>query len=373
MPESSSTVTPLPPAIVAVSGGADSLLALALLARQGQALAAVHGRLHHTDPARREREARLHEICHRLGVPFLSIDLAQEFETLVKAPFVDTYLAGHTPNPCALCNPRIKFGLLFQKALERLSRDEAGFATGHYARVEHHPAWGAMLGRGADPAKDQSYFLGLLPKGALPRLHFPLAGLRKRDVPEMLAAMGLRAPDSGESQEVCFIPDNDYRAFIEQSATARGLPLPGPGPARLPDGQTVGTHQGLWRYTQGQRRGLNISWKHPLYVLDKDVASNTLIVGAREDRRATGCLLRDVVFHAPLEQWPGTVLAQVRYRQKARPVRAAWENAGLRLTFSDPEAEAADGPPAPGQLGVCYSEDGLVLAGGLIAREPLAG
>ncbi len=360
------------PAIIAVSGGADSLLALALLHDKGKALAAVHGLFLPETPPDAERSRRLAAICRGLDVPFLEIDLRREFAEEIIHPFVRSYLRGRTPNPCALCNPRLKFGLLLRKAAERCNAPDAPFATGHYAGVLTHPAWGAMLARGADAGKDQSYFLSLLPKTTLQRLRFPLAHVSKKDVPEMLAARGLAAPEHGASQEICFIPDNDYRAFLQREAAGLDLRLSGPGPVVLPDGATVGTHQGLWRYTQGQRRGLGIAHSEPLYVLGKDLDANALIVGGAQARTASGCVLEDVNFFVPLQNWPSAVLAQIRYRQKPRPVQVAPHSAGLTLRFLDPLAEAQDGPPAPGQLGVCYTSDGLVLGGGIITSQPLA-
>ena len=226
-----------------------------------------------------------------------------------------------------------------------------------------------MLAQGADPGKDQSYFLSLLPKQLLSKLRFPLAEICKQNVPAMLEELGVTPPQKQESQEICFIPDNDYRSFIQSQARAKGLPLPGPGPVRLPDSSIINKHQGLWRYTQGQRRGLGISWQHPLYVLGKDCTDNSLIVGGAEDRRTAGCVLREVNCFAPLELWPRKVTARLRYRQAPRPVRVQQHEGKLLLEFANPEAESADGPPAPGQLGVCYSEDGLVLAGGVIERS----
>lgn len=360
--------TPQTPAIVAVSGGLDSLLALALLAGQGQVLAAVWGRFLPGQELDSHARRTLRELCSRFDLPLLEIDLVQPFDQLVQTTFVRHYLQGLTPNPCALCNPRIKFGLLFEQAAARLGRPDASLATGHYAAVRRHPKWGALLTRGLDTAKEQSYFLGLLPRHLLPRLRFPLAEICKQDARGMLEQLGVPLPDKKESQEICFIPDNDYRAFIQKQAKARGLDLPGPGPVRLPHGEKIGEHQGLWRYTQGQRRGLGIPWHHPLYVLGKDHADNALIVGRGQDRRAAGCVLGEVNCFVPLELWPDKVSARLRYRQTPRPVRVRQLEGKLLLEFENPEAESADGPPAPGQLGVCYSEDGFVLAGGVIER-----
>lgn len=332
--------------VVAVSGGVDSLLCLALLREAGEEVLAVHGRFLDQDAAGEPLAA----LCASLGVPYLELDLRREFEERVVRPFVRAYLAGETPNPCAACNPGIKFGVLFDRAIER-GADR--LATGHYVRLEN----GRLL-RGADARKDQSYFLSLVPAGRLARAVFPLGGLTKDEVRAELARRGLAAPVPRESREICFVPGDDYRAFLE----GRGEALPGGGPVLLEDGRALGRHRGLWRHTQGQRRGLGLSWPEPLYVLDKDVERNALVVGPRASLESSGCVLRGVNRLVAPDFWPEVVLVQTRYRQKARPGR--WEEAGdgLRLHFLEPQ-----GRPTPGQISALYTPEGAVLAGGVIA------
>jgi tRNA-uridine 2-sulfurtransferase len=360
-----------PAVIIAVSGGADSLLSLTLLAESGMPVHAVHGLFLPNQDAGRLQA--LERICASLGVPLAVLDLAEEFSAAIIAPFVRAYLAGLTPNPCCHCNPGVKFGLLFQRAMALLPPGQAPcsppvFATGHYAALTDHPHWGRMLTRPLDPHKDQTYFLALLPKAALERARFPLAGVRKRDVPDLLRQRGLEPPVPEESQEICFIPDNDYRGFVQRAAADRdlalNLELPGPGPVLDSAGRQLGMHQGLWRYTQGQRRGLGIAHHEPLYVLGKDIARNALLVGGKGDFAPQRCLLPEPNFFAPPEQWPGDVLAQTRYRQRARPARIELTDQGLLVDFPDQEP---DTPPAPGQLCAVYTPDSLLLAGGIIA------
>ena len=213
---------------VAVSGGMDSLLALALLREAGHDLMAVHGHFLPPGPDRERVVDGLAENCAALDVPFHALDLHREFETRVIAPFVDGYRAGLTPNPCALCNPRMKFGVLFDAARE-LGADAV--ATGHYVRVEEHGEFGRLLVRGDDRGKDQSYFLALVSLEILRASHFPLAGVHKRKVAAILKRHGLTPPLPSESQEICFVPDDDYHAFLQ----VRGS-MPGPGPISLADG-----------------------------------------------------------------------------------------------------------------------------------------
>jgi tRNA-specific 2-thiouridylase len=348
----------------AVSGGQDSLLALALLREAGEEALAVHAFFLPPDRQARDNAVALAETCRGLGARFLALDLHEQFETLVVQPFIDAYQAGRTPNPCALCNPRLKFGLLLDQAAQRTGA--TAVATGHYARLQEHPHWGRVLVRGADPAKDQSYFLCLVPGERLAKARFPLGEWRKQDVAEALSQRGLEPPLPRESQEICFVPHDDYCAFLE----LRAHDLPGPGPVLL-DGREIGVHQGLWRYTQGQRRGLGIAWSEPLYVTGKDPARNALLVGTAAALASPGCVAREVNLLVPPREWPSTVWVRTRYRQDAAPAAARLEAGSLRVDFHAP-----GDPPAPGQVLCLYDQAGpeaVVLAGGIIERGLEAG
>lgn len=336
---------------VAVSGGMDSLLALALVREAGHDALALHAHFLPPDDRQLRLVQALGELCRGLGVPFAAVDLSGAFRRLVIQPFMDAYAAGLTPNPCAACNRDLKFGLLAGEAA-RLGAQR--IATGHYARQDER---GHLL-RGADPAKDQSYFLTLTPPDRLRRALFPLGGWRKADVPAALASRGLAPPLPSESQEVCFVPNDDYRAFLQD----QGAKLPGPGPVRLPDGRGIGRHQGLWRHTIGQRKGLGIPWSEPLYVLDKLADENALIVGTKSGLDARDCFVRDVNLLLPVDDWPAQTLAQTCYRQ--RPARARWSLAPqgrLELRFDKPIPK-----PTPGQVAAVFDDSGRALAGGVI-------
>jgi tRNA-specific 2-thiouridylase len=344
---------------VAVSGGMDSLLALALLRESGAEVLALHGFFLPPDAAAQERVAALAAQCARLGVAFQAIDLSSEFRERIIRPFAAEYAAGRTPNPCAACNPGMKFGLLFDHA-RTLGAER--MATGHYARMAEHPEYGRVLARGADGSKDQSYFLSLVPRERLDKAVFPLGDVLKKDVPDMLAARGLTPPISAESQEICFVPDDDYCAFLEREAPGLGVSLPGDGPIQDRGGREMGRHHGLWRHTPGQRRGLGVAHSEPLYVLDKDPEHNALLVGPAEVARAAGCTAERVNILVPPERWPAAPLARIRYRQEAKPCRAEYDGATLRLTFAAPRSL-----PAPGQVAALYDRD-VVLAGGIIKK-----
>ncbi|EFL51050.1 tRNA methyl transferase-like protein [Solidesulfovibrio fructosivorans JJ]] len=339
---------------VAASGGADSLLALGLLQKEGHGVFAIHAHFLPPDDKQQQLADAIAAQCEAIGVPFQAIDLSDAFRARVIAPFIAAYVAGETPNPCAACNRDLKFGLLAEAAIS-LGADK--IATGHYAGLADTPE-GAALFRGADATRDQSYFLSLVPQSALARALFPLARRKKADNPEALAALDLAPPLPRESREVCFVPGDDYRAFLEAS----GVPLSGPGPIALPDGTILGAHQGLWRHTIGQRKGLGVGWREPLYVLAKDAAANTLRVGPKQDLLAASCRAREVNVLVPPRDWPETVLGQTCYRMAPRPARAAIAADGsLDIVFEAPLPR-----PTPGQVATLYDAAGRVLAGGVI-------
>jgi tRNA-specific 2-thiouridylase len=335
---------------VAVSGGADSLQSLILLRDQGCAPTAVHALL---TPERRSGDAlctAIQEQCRILGLECLFLDLRQQFKTRVMDPFVRGYLAGLTPNPCALCNREIKFNLMIQKVREK-GLDI--LATGHYARLEK-----GGLRRGRDRTKDQSYFLALVNKSRLKQVLFPLGREKKTTVLADLAAMGLTPCAGRESLEVCFVP-GDYKDFLQSQHPE----LPGPGPIVDSSGQKLGEHGGLWRHTLGQRRGLGIAHAHPLYVLDKDLRSNALVVGPWEELRAHGLQVRDLNLLVPLADWPDRVLVQTRYRQGPTSGQVRLLEPGtLDVRLDEPQHR-----PTPGQVAAFYDQDRL-LGGGIIRR-----
>lgn len=353
---------------VAVSGGADSLYALARLRERGPVIA-LHGLFQRPGAASEGVRERLAAVCRRLGASFHCLDFSDDFERLVVRPFVEAYAAGLTPNPCALCNARVKFGLLLNAAL---GLGATRLATGHYAALEAADGDGApALLRGLDESRDQSYFLALTPARALARALFPLADVRKTGAVEWLARQGLETPQPGESREICFIPDGGYQEALPELARQFRVPLPGPGPMLLADGRRVGTHKGLWRYTEGQRHGLGVGWSEPLHVLAKEAKGNVLRLGARADMRARGCVCGAVNALAPPESWPDEVLVKTRYREHPRRAEAEMPRDGagtLRLRFAEPEAALA-----PGQVAALYAPRGAdgrlrLLAGGIIEK-----
>jgi tRNA-uridine 2-sulfurtransferase len=349
-PSKVTRTTPVMPFAVAVSGGTDSLLALLLLKEEGAHPAAVHA-----DFLGRGRaaSAELEGLLATLDIPFHWIDLSEEFRRLVIEPFIEGYLQGQTPNPCAHCNRLVKFGLLHDWA-ERTGF--AGMATGHYARILDHPT-GPALFRGLDPTKDQSYFLSLVHRKRLRSVRFPLGRLRKRDVRDALDRRGIKPPLPSESQEVCFVPGGDYRRFLHACCAE----LPGPGAVEDIGGVVLGRHHGLWRHTLGQRRGLGIAHSEPLYVLHKDRDRNVLVVGTRDELLTSSCTAGSANYLLPPSMWPGRLLVQTVYRQRAVPADVRTSGLRMSISFAEPQPR-----PCPGQIAAVYSSEGQVLAGGII-------
>lgn len=358
---------------VAVSGGADSLFALASLAEAGEKVFALHARFLPPElcsPGYGAALERMRASCDRVGVPLHIADCVEAFGAAVIRPFVAAYAAGRTPNPCAHCNAAMKFGLLLETGIALGAKR---LATGHYATLRHdaYDACGPVLSAGLDQAKDQSYFLSLVPAASLARALFPLGSRRKPEIRAWLAARGLEVPVPAESQEICFVPNDDYRAFVSRMASAFGIALPGPGPMMTVDGKLVGQHKGLWQYTEGQRKGLGVAWSEPLFVHKKDMAANTLLVGAKAGLESSGFYCANMNFLVPPEAWPKTLLVRTRYRQSPRP--ASMRRCGSGFFFAEHEP---GGPYTAGQLATVYGYEGegegavlRVLAGGIICPE----
>ncbi len=350
----------LPFIAVAVSGGADSLFTLMHLVEGKHPVFALHGLFTPETPQSRQVRENLEAACRALGLPLYLADLREDFSRLVIRPFVQAYAAGRTPNPCALCNREIKFGLLLDAAV---ARGAACLATGHYARLYppcSAPEAGELPGQAEaflrldgpalleaeDQTKDQSYFLSLAPRERLAQAFFPLSRAKKTEVRAALTHLGITPPQPTESQEVCFIPA-DYQNALPELAETLGISLPGAGPMLLADGREVGRHKGLWRHTEGSRRGLGVAWAHPLYVVAKEPDNNILRLGPKA--RIAGCEVGDLNILLSSEHWNGPLLAKTRYRQIPRPAEAIFAGDRLRLRFAGPEE-----PTAPGQLACLY-------------------
>ena len=345
---------------VAMSGGVDSAVAAMLLRDAGYEVVGVTMRLWH-DPAAAAAErsccspetVRLaRSAAHALGVPHVTLDVAERFRTGVVEDFIAGYREGRTPNPCVTCNGRVRFSVLGDVAALVGARM---LATGHYARIERDAVGRPLVSRAVDAGKDQSYMLAMLDRRDRERLLFPLGDLTKARVRELAAAAGLPGADAVESQEVCFVGEGGYAPFLERTGALTSRP----GPIEDASGRRLGTHTGYWRFTVGQRRGIGVAGAEPLYVLSTHAARNVVVVGPR-DHLATGSVdLEGARVHGEIGAEP----VDVRVRYRGRPLRGRVADAagGLRITLEDP----ADGV-APGQVAALY-RDGRLLAAGTIA------
>jgi tRNA-specific 2-thiouridylase len=357
---------------VAMSGGVDSSVAAALLVEQGWDVVGVHMKLHDVpDAERRDKsccslddslDAR--QVCARLGVPFYVLDFTERFRERVIDYFVADYRAGRTPNPCVMCNQRVKNAALLE-AVREFGCDR--LATGHYAATRRNGSSGQWeLLRPRDRRKDQTYFLFGTPRDELPWLLFPLAELEKPEVRAVAERHGFLTWDKPDSQEVCFVP-RDYRTFL-RGQMGDALPLPGEFVDAA--GRVLGTHQGLPFYTVGQRRGVGVQAGTPLYVVALRPQANQVVLGPETELYRAGALLERVnwVSCAP-EAAPGEALVKVRYAHEGTPARLVPaprpdDPSALRVEFAEPVRAVT-----PGQAAVFYAGD-VLLGGGWIAAAP---
>jgi tRNA-specific 2-thiouridylase len=341
---------------VAMSGGVDSSVAAALLQQQGHDVTGVTMRL-----LAGESEAdgccsldgvrSAKRVCDRLAIPHYTLEFSEVFEREVIEPYCDQYAAGRTPNPCIVCNDRVKFSEL----MRRVALQDAEFlATGHYARIETDAQGALWLTRGVDPGKDQSYFLYRMTPAQLARTLFPLGGMTKPQVRALARELGLPTAERPESQETCFVPDDDVRAFVRE----RRPDAFRPGDVVDLSGAVVGSHDGAPGFTVGQRRGLGLSGGERAFVTRIDVASDAVVVGSRASLAVDTVRARDAIWRGG----PGAVAvtARTRYRGPETPATAELTEERLTVHF-DGTVDAV----APGQAIVCYDGD-RVVGGGVI-------
>jgi tRNA-specific 2-thiouridylase len=351
-----------------MSGGVDSSVAALLLKEQGHDVVGVTMKVWPQDCVSRAEDkccgpqavADARGVAHALGIPHYVVDEADQFEKLVIDYFSSEYRAGRTPNPCVMCNEKLKFGNLLAKAR---ALGASHVATGHYARIEQTAEGGSRLLKAVDPRKDQSYFLFSLRQEQLASALLPLGGLTKTEVRALAKKMGLKTYDKEDSQEICFVPGNDYAAFLKSHLGEREFQ---PGGIYFKDGTRMGDHDGIELYTVGQRKGLGGGHGRPVYVIDIDAERQRVIVGDYDDLLRHDCFLSQTTWHEGEPTGPIEITTKIRYNNPAvRAILHPLPGNRARLEFPDPQRSVS-----PGQAAVCYVGD-RVLGGGWIERTEL--
>jgi len=351
---------------VAMSGGVDSSVTAALLKEQGHDVIGISMQVwNHAKFADGDDETSgvcsppdyIHdaaEVAEQIGIPFYAVNFEEDFQRLVIDDFIAEYFRGRTPNPCVRCNKWIKFELLRKKARE-LSADF--LATNHYARTDKDKSGRYQLLKGVDEGKNQSYFLFMLSQEQLAATLFPLGGMTKKEVRRLAAGFGLRVAEKGESQEICFIPDDDYIRFLEEACGKDRLS----GDIVDRRGNILGRHSGTYRYTVGQRKGLGVAHSHPLYVVGVNAGRKEVIVGGRDELSCNGLIAAEVNWIAPAPDTDIEAACKIRYRHK--PIACTIHPLpGDRAEVRFRQSEKAI---TPGQAVVFYNGE-EVLGGGWI-------
>ncbi|MBI9077169.1 MAG: tRNA 2-thiouridine(34) synthase MnmA [Desulfatibacillum sp.] len=342
---------------IAMSGGVDSLVSAHLLLGKTHDLVGVHFLTGYEAPEQAGDDQgapeSLFQAARALGISIHVVRLQAEFQSMVVQPFVETYLKGQTPNPCMVCNQTIKFGALLDTVRRDLGVQR--IATGHYARVSEDSRGRFRLFKGADPLKDQSYFLSFLNQGQLGSAIFPLGELTKDQVWEKARQLGLDIHTKPESQETCFIADDRYRNFLQSQPGFRSRP----GDIVDIHGKPIGRHEGVFAFTIGQRRGINIPASQAYYVKDIDPASNSIMIGIKTDLLSGGAFVEGINWIVPPGEDRFRARTRIRYRHKEADstITVTGENTAVAI-FDEPQSAVT-----PGQGAVFYQGDEVLGAG----------
>jgi len=352
-----------------MSGGVDSSVAAALLVEQGYEVIGMMMRLW-SEPENSagasagnrcctpDQMADARRVARKLDIPFFVLDAQEKFHSVVVEFFVREHLLGRTPNPCVECNRQIRFSHLLNHAL---ALGATRLATGHHARIRLDGDRFELL-KGRDERKDQSYVLHVLGQQQLAQTMFPIGNFTKTEVRELAAKFDLPVAGKGESQDLCFLSDGDYRRFLQQQEPS----IATAGPIVDSAGRELGQHAGLAFYTIGQRKGLNIYAKEPLFVLKKDVHTNALVVGTRDCLGKMQFAVRDVNWVSG--DAPETLIrAMVKVRYRAKPIGAMLSVLGDKMVQVKLDESVAG--ITPGQAAVFY-DDNVCLGGGIIVERP---
>lgn len=338
-----------------MSGGVDSSVAAALLIDNGYNVSGMTIKLFKEDN-RYLKDAET--VANQLNIPFYVVDLSKEFEEYVINYFTNEYLNGRTPNPCVVCNKRIKFGLLFEKAVG-LGADY--IATGHYAKIDYdNNIKKLLLKKSLNNKKDQSYFLYNLTQNILSRTLFPIGNYTKQQIREIAKNFNIKVATKKESQEICFVENDDYVKYIKQRTGIEG----NKGYFVDKNGNILGKHKGIINYTIGQRKGLGIAFGKPMYVIGIDAKENKIILGESGDEFSNN-LIADKLNFIPFDELENKIHVKAKIRYAAKPAEAYVEpvdDGKVKVSFIKPQRAIT-----PGQSVVFY-EDDIVLGGGIIEK-----